>query len=401
MSKLYRLAAVCFCISLVAVLGACAGVQKQAPADEAGQNLYDAKPIRGVTSYNGSPPTYTPSTPSSFDLLDSSSEKLGDVVVTNTPGTLTIEFAVGSGLNLTKTDVRVRLNPPSEWETELAAEMAQSPTITVGAEEMNLSSGHADGSVSPLEPNLNLTLGETEDPLPADSLSSVIGSQVDEFDPAATHTVELPLSGLEGTYTAYIAASAVVVGGSDPIADIPVQLGGSTGGVDEFYPFELELPEIPLDLPAVPVMMNARGTGNGIQTYLYEVPEGYDVDNCRWYQGWCVDRAHTLRNGEITLRYSYDWDLPAHCQDNDWDLVNYVINHKQGYEYDVQLAVWYFIGGGNEPGTADAQAMVDDALENGEGYEPGTDDVVAVICDAGVNSQTTVIEVPTVEQPTM
>ena len=65
-----------------------------------------------------------------------------------------------------------------------------------------------------------------------------------------------------------------------------------------------------------------------------------------------------------------------------WDMVNYVLNHKQGTAEDVQQAIWYFVNmdGGFTPDRAVAWTMVNDALANGEGFMPAYGDIVAVIC---------------------
>jgi hypothetical protein len=96
--------------------------------------------------------------------------------------------------------------------------------------------------------------------------------------------------------------------------------------------------------------------------------------------------------------------MPTYFQDDDWDMVNYVINHKNGNnKSDVQDAIWYFIDHGYQgytcpdlPDPIPAGAvwdMITDALNNGEGYVPPSGGWVAVICDAGEFAQHTFIEV--------
>jgi hypothetical protein len=93
-----------------------------------------------------------------------------------------------------------------------------------------------------------------------------------------------------------------------------------------------------------------------------------------------------------SLYVSYDPALPAHCQDSDWDMVNYILNHKQGPPSEVQAAIWYFIGGGYYPQGPYAKAMVEDALDCGEGYVPPQDGLVALVVDFGPDKQTIVVE---------
>lgn len=85
--------------------------------------------------------------------------------------------------------------------------------------------------------------------------------------------------------------------------------------------------------------------------------------------------------------------MPNYLKDDDWDMVNYILNHKQGSVTDVQEAIWYFIDGGGMPSTSEGQAMVNEALMYGEGFVPGPGQVIAVICDAGEEEQITFIEV--------
>ncbi|MCK4300881.1 MAG: hypothetical protein KAX80_15175, partial [Planctomycetes bacterium] len=102
---------------------------------------------------------------------------------------------------------------------------------------------------------------------------------------------------------------------------------------------------------------------------------GNDVPDAT-YEGWCFDKVHFITPGTDytgTLYSSYDPFLPAGLQDDDWDLVNYIINHKQEYfdagysAGDIQNAIWFFF----EDLTwaqldANEQAIAQDAIDNGE-----------------------------------
>ena len=126
---------------------------------------------------------------------------------------------------------------------------------------------------------------------------------------------------------------------------------------------------------------------------LSNVPAGYDITNGT-YPGWCIEEFIWIADGveyNVTLYSSYDPSLPVYLQDPDWDMVNYVLNHKQGNSYAIQNATWYFIDGGNMPSSSEGQAMVNDALANGEGFIPGPGQVVAVI--AADDTQNVIIEV--------
>jgi len=126
---------------------------------------------------------------------------------------------------------------------------------------------------------------------------------------------------------------------------------------------------------------------------LSDVPEGYHVSN-GMFLGWCVDEYHYISNYKIysaTLYSSYDPDKPN--PDDDWDKVNYIVNHKQGSWSDVQAAIWYFVDGGHWPSDLDAQAMVNDANDYGEGFVPVPGERVAIIAWIDSNTQVPIIEV--------
>lgn len=131
-------------------------------------------------------------------------------------------------------------------------------------------------------------------------------------------------------------------------------------------------------------------------TTLSNVPDGYALENTT-YLGWCTDEAHTINNWTTyypTPYSSYDPNLPVHAQDDDWDKVNYILNHKQGNKNDIQAAIWYYVNGGYYPTSDAGQAMVDDAEANGEGYIPPDGSPVAIILDLGTSVQLTIIEIP-------
>ncbi|NQT81645.1 PEP-CTERM sorting domain-containing protein [bacterium] len=159
-----------------------------------------------------------------------------------------------------------------------------------------------------------------------------------------------------------------------------------------------------LNLPSDPVYMEGLHPGpdsywrtslSGVvlQSGEYDVTEGE-------YLGWCVDVSHAMISGTVYypvwLYSSYDSGMPSHFQDPDWDMVNYIINHKQGTLDDIQDAIWHFVdgnGGGTYSGTnPDVLAMIGDANANGEGFVPGPGEVIAVLCDAGDDVQNSFVE---------
>lgn len=129
-------------------------------------------------------------------------------------------------------------------------------------------------------------------------------------------------------------------------------------------------------------------TGNTVWTChsyfdvtLSNVPPGYDVKN-GLYWAWCCDEDTYIDLNtpyQARLYSSYDPNNPF--PDEDWDKVNYILNHKKGTCQDVQAAIWYFINHGGYPSSDPAKNMVKDANANGEGFVPVPCNVVAVVVD--------------------
>jgi len=136
---------------------------------------------------------------------------------------------------------------------------------------------------------------------------------------------------------------------------------------------------------------------------LSNVPGGYDVSNGT-YTGWCIDLVGiAIRGADYQVLLNSSLSPPAKFASIPWDMINYILNHKQGTGTDISQAIWYFVNANAwptipyypfpQPPTFAAQAMVTDALVNGTGYIPGPGEVVAVICDpTDVNAQDTIIE---------
>jgi len=152
-----------------------------------------------------------------------------------------------------------------------------------------------------------------------------------------------------------------------------------------------------INLPTGPVTMSVvLGTDSYFVTTLSDVPPGNNVTNGD-YEGWCVNEHdsinHSGKEYTVDLWCSYNPLMP--WPDDDWDMVNYIINHKHpdATKTDIQEAIWYFINGGDDPSTDIGRSMVENATNFGKDFEPSTDEWCAILCDAGDGVQKTFIEV--------
>ena len=139
-----------------------------------------------------------------------------------------------------------------------------------------------------------------------------------------------------------------------------------------------------LNLPSTMVTIEVfNGTKSYFNTSLSGVPSGYDVMNGT-YVGWCVDIMSLMARSpaihEVTLYSSVN--PPGTLANESWDMVNYILNHKNGTALDIQQAIWYFVhmDGNFTPSTNSAWTMVNDTLLNGHGFVPGNGQTIAVIC---------------------
>jgi hypothetical protein len=141
--------------------------------------------------------------------------------------------------------------------------------------------------------------------------------------------------------------------------------------------------EDPLKLPTDPVIIEVENSTQAyFETHLSNVPSGYTVTNST-YLGWCVDQSELMvRYSPHTVQLKSSLTPTGDLANENWTMVNYVLNHKRGDPMDVQEAVWYFINmdGGYTPPSSTAQAMVNDAIANGTGFVPSENQKVAVIC---------------------
>jgi hypothetical protein len=131
---------------------------------------------------------------------------------------------------------------------------------------------------------------------------------------------------------------------------------------------------------------------------LGNVPTGYDVWNGYW-NGWCAERYVYMYPGvwyDVRLWSTCNPNLPERCQNDGWDNVNYVLNHKHANAtyVDVEEAIWYLLGNDpNPPTDPEALWMVEQATLYGDGWRPSPGDWIAVIMESADNVQLCFIEV--------
>jgi len=141
--------------------------------------------------------------------------------------------------------------------------------------------------------------------------------------------------------------------------------------------------DVALDLPSTIVRIEVSdGTESYFDTKLTKVPSGYDVTNVT-YHGWCVDRRTEMIRSPAThmVLLLSSLNPKGEFANKAWDLVNYILNHKQGSVQDIQQAIWYVIEDGNYiPTSPTAWTIINDTIENGNGFVPAQGGIVAVIC---------------------
>jgi hypothetical protein len=139
-----------------------------------------------------------------------------------------------------------------------------------------------------------------------------------------------------------------------------------------------------LNLPSGLIKIEVSdGTESYFITVLSNVPAGYDVENGT-YVGWCVDRTAEMQRSPAIhmVRLYSSAEPPGTLVAQKWDMVNYILNHKQGSAKDIQQAIWYFINlAGNYTPTSDVGwAIINDAIANGSGFVPRDGQTIAIIC---------------------
>jgi hypothetical protein len=139
------------------------------------------------------------------------------------------------------------------------------------------------------------------------------------------------------------------------------------------------------------------------------------------YASWCADAQTALLPGVEGYGYtahvysSSDTNLNGYLNSETsntnvlvgpvvWNEVNYILNHRAGYNYwDVQGAIWHFIGGpavATPPypffNVAAVSQLVNDALANAPAWVPQMGDVVAGVAaiNWAVDNQIVIVELP-------
>lgn len=156
-----------------------------------------------------------------------------------------------------------------------------------------------------------------------------------------------------------------------------------------------------LKLPSTSVFIEViNGTESYFVTKLSDVPAGFDVTNGT-YLGWCVDVRATMTRSPATheVRLFSSTNPPAELASMKWNMVNYILNHKQGAAGDIQQAIWYFVhmGGNYTPTSTMAWNIINDTLANGGGFVPGNGQTMAVICYPLVYSHAPDIQISIIE----
>jgi hypothetical protein len=140
-----------------------------------------------------------------------------------------------------------------------------------------------------------------------------------------------------------------------------------------------------VNLPPGPVTVSAQDGANSTFDFtLSNVPAGYDVSN-QTYPGWCVElnnvNNQTGDGRSAILLSTTGGNLPSAYSGKRWDLINYLLNHKQGPAGDVQVALWYYTDDFEpDPNTHPfAVAMVNEANAQGTGFVPRGNEITAVL----------------------
>jgi hypothetical protein len=141
-------------------------------------------------------------------------------------------------------------------------------------------------------------------------------------------------------------------------------------------------PTLPtIRLPTTFVTMNAiYGENSYFDITLTDIPMGFDIINGT-YLGWCVQETIKMTqhvNHTVLLYSCYDPSLPLEYQNNHWDKINYLLNHKQGTVHSIQQAIWYYTDNKDCFADPDASVMICDAEQHGAGFIPTSGERLAV-----------------------
>jgi hypothetical protein len=166
-------------------------------------------------------------------------------------------------------------------------------------------------------------------------------------------------------------------------------------------------PIVSLNLPASKVTIECFNTTTShFVTKVSNVSSGYSVTNTN-YAGWCVDSTTLMTRSPTTHQaqlYSSLNPPSGTLANQNWHILNYVLNHKRGNATEIQDVIWYFVNIGGHNGTLNinspaTRAMVNDATTNGTSFVPSANQVTAVIAypvkfsATDANIQISIIEV--------
>lgn len=311
---------------------------------------------------------------------------VGTCEIYNEGGYLYFDFAADPTWKLTGVKVYAGSEPPDgevEYRTGFETEVIAAPATS--APEL-LADDVVTGTASPGDPAV----------LPS-GIALPLPYERADGPPVSSLELAFSLSGISGA-TLHVMASATMERGIE-VREAVVRSTVAPG--EDVFEYSMA-PE--MQLPSGELLAYlSYGTGSTYRTTFYNCPAGYDIAPNTPYAGWCVDLAHVINPNQMYTMSVYstlDPELPDRLVDDDWDKVNYILNHKQGSRSAVQSAIWYFVGGGAYPQLDDAVDMVEAALLNGEGFAPKPDEVLAVALYTPEPLQETIFEVE-VEEPVL
>ncbi len=139
---------------------------------------------------------------------------------------------------------------------------------------------------------------------------------------------------------------------------------------------------------------NAVATGNGFfAVTLQNVAAGLGIAN-QAYPAWCGAWHNSSVQGNgipgVPVYNTYSSTFPSGygpiVKGNTMNMVNYILNHKNGTVQDVQDAIWLVMTGVTAaPASTTAQALASAAVASGASYIPNAGGVLAVFYAFGPN----------------
>ena len=106
------------------------------------------------------------------------------------------------------------------------------------------------------------------------------------------------------------------------------------------------------------------------------------------YLGWCFQKNIQMTRDQwhnITMYHSYDPNKPYKYKNANWDIINYIINNKNGASReDIQEAIWYFMEG-YTPTSTSTDVIIQDAKLYGNNFLPQPGQRIAIIVNLTSN----------------